>query len=580
MALDLSQISTEIKTPSRRNQILQAKEQQEWIKFHADTSFNFVSSVPYERFKAFVKSLLPADKFALTMNLLKFPIPTNEVTESVFVKLSKIFDGRNPAFNYQFHNTEQRDDWEWYRQEVLGEPNVWSTKAWEYFKTEINCIVVVDLPTEDKTDDPYPRPYFYFVPIDNVISYSVNRETGNMDWVIFKNKGKVISIDDQYYRTFTLDGRRNIVNESVVENPHGLGFCPARFFWNESLTLSAPDVKKSPLSKELSELNWYLFYALSKRHLDLYGSYPILSGYEEECDYIDKDGNSCHKGHLQKPDGTILTDEAGNPVLCPICGAKKNLAGAGTYVEVPIPDKDQPDLRNPIQMLTVDKQSLDYNVEEVERLRKKIVSACVGLDNSILNETSLADKQVDATYESQETVLNRVKKGFEVIQEFVDSTCCLLRYGEAFISCKINYGTEFYTLTPEVLQKRYSDAKKGGASDAELDALRQQLIETQYRHNPIMLQRMIILSDLEPYRHLSREEVKTMHDDRLMTDEEYIVKSNFTALVKRFERENDNILEFGTKMPYSKKIDTIYTTLLGYAKESIPARQDTIPTNQ
>ena len=46
---------------------------------------------------------------------------------------------------------------------------------------------------------------------------------------------------------------------------------------------------------------------------------------------------------------------------------------------------------------------------------------------------------------------------------------------------------------------RYNEAKEGGASESELDALRTQLLETQYIIHPV--QRMIILNDLEPLRH-------------------------------------------------------------------------------
>lgn len=579
MGLDLSRIHKEVQTPSKRGTILKAIEQQDRIKFHADTTLDIAESVPYIKFKAFASSLLPADKFALTMNLLKFPIPTNEVCESIWVRLSKIFDGRNPSFDYEFHNTQEKDDWEWYRQEKLHEPSVWANKAWEYFKTEINSVMVVDMPEAQDATDKYPQPYFYFVPIDEVISYHVNRNTENMDWIIFHSgEDRVIAIDEEAYWVFAwnrnnkrISDRSDKLNgelgELIARNPHGLGFCPARFFWNEPLSLSNPDIKKSPLSKELSDLDWYLFYCLGKRHLDTYAGYPIYSAYEEECDYSDKDGNVCHHGHLQKPDGSYLTDLNGNLVVCPLCNNKKQLAGAGTFVSVPIPKDGQPDLRKPIDITTIDTKSLNYNVEEKERLRKHIISSCVGMDNTILNEVSLADKQVDASFESQDVVLNRIKKGFEQAQKFIDSTCCLLRYGEGFISCSINYGTEFYTLTPEVLQERYNKAKEGGSSEYVLDALGRQLVETEYRHNPIELQRMLILSDLEPFAHLSKSEVLGLFDKGLISKAEALLKNNFTAYVRKFERVHENILEFGYNMPYEKKIETIYQTLLSYAEE-------------
>ena len=564
MGLSLQKIKEEVLHPSKQRELGMAKAQQDWIKFHVDTNLDAVNSLPFLKFKAFVKSQLPEDKYITSMNNLKFPLPTNSLTEGIFTLLSKIFDGRNPAFNYQFHRTHERDDWEWYRQEVLDEPNVWSQKAWRYFQTEINCVMVVDMPLEDNGDR-YPQPYFYFVPISEVISYEVNPRTKNMNWIIFKNGDVVIAIDDTSYRTFAYEDRQ--LGELLTDNPHDLGYCPSRFFWSEPLSLSNPDIKKSPISKELSALDWYLFKSLGVKHLDTYASYPIYSAFEEECDYIDKDGNACHKGYLQKPNGEYVTGVDGTPMPCPICHGKKQLMGAGSFITVPVPTEGQPDLRKPVDITTVDRKSLDYNVEELKRLETKIVNSCVGVDNTILNETSLADKQVDATFESKDNVLNRIKQGFEEAQEWVDTTICLLRYRSAFISASINYGNEFYTLTPETLQKRYTAAKEGGASEAELDALRTQLIETTYRHNPMVLQRMLILNDLEPYRHRTQDEVKALRELGLVSDAELILKADFMGFVKQFERDNDNILEFGTAIPYSDKIKNIYQTLLHYAEQ-------------
>lgn len=564
MGLSLQKIKDEVLHPSKQREISAAKAQQDWIKFHVDTNLDAVRSMPFLKFKAFVKSQLPEDKYITSMNNLKFPLPTNALTEGIFTLLSKIFDGRNPAFNYQFHRTHERDDWEWYRQEVLDEPNVWSQKAWRYFQTEINCVLVVDMPLED-SGDRYPQPYFYFVPIAEVISYEVNPRTKNFDWIIYKNGDIVIAIDDKAYRTFAYENGQ--LGEMLTENPHNLGYCPSRFFWSEPLSLSTPDIKKSPISKELSALDWYLFKSLGVKHLDTYASYPIYSAFEEECDYIDKDGNTCHKGYLQKPNGEYVTGVDGTPMPCPICHGKKQLMGAGSFITVPVPTEGQPDLRKPVDITTIDKKSLDYNVEELKRLKSDIVNSCVGVDNTILNETSLADKQVDATFESKDNVLNRIKQGFEEAQEWTDTTICLLRYGSAFISASINYGNEFYTLTPETLQKRYTAAKEGGASEAELDALRTQLIETTYRHNPMVLQRMLILNDLEPYRHRTQDEVKALRELNLVSDAELVLKADFMGFVKQFERDNDNILEFGTQIPYSEKIQTIYQTLLHYAEQ-------------
>lgn len=538
------------------------------IKFHAQTSMSPIVCQPLTDFMAWVGNILPADKFKMFKQLFRYPVKTNEVTGICFDKLSRVFDGRNPAFNYQFLNSEQRDDWEYYRQEVLKEPTIWQTKGWEHFKTEINSVLVVDMPSDPDPTDKYPQPYFYWLTIDAVIDYEVNPQTGNMEYIIFHQPDeKIAVIDDESYRVFSKDKAGNI-GDLLIESPHALGYCPARFFWDVPMSLKDKDVKESPLTKQLEALDWFLFFHISKRHLDLYGAYPIYSGFEQNCDYSNKEnGDYCDGGFLKDKQGYYKLDSAGLLCRCPKCGEKR-IAGVGSFVEVPIPGENQPDLRNPVQMLTVDTASLDYNVTEEDRLRNNIITSTVGVDNEIISNQALNEKQVDANFESQSTILNRVKKGFESAQTFVDETICRLRYGNSFVSAKVNLGTEFYTMSATELRNRYKTAKETGASEAELDALQTQILETEYRNNPTQLQRMLILAELEPYRHLTRTEAIELYDKHLMDENDLRVKLNFSDLIRRFERENTNILEFGTAISFDKKIQTIQNKLKDYVSKN------------
>lgn len=271
---------------------------------------------------------------------------------------------------------------------------------------------------------------------------------------------------------------------------------------------------------------------------------------------------------LKDKQGYYRLDQAGLLMRCPKCGDKR-ITGAGSFVEIPIPDGDkQPDLRNPVQITTIDRQSLDYNVEEESRLRENIITAVVGQNEEVTQREAFNEQQVEAAFESQSTVLNRVKKGFEAAQQFVDETVCRLRYGSMFVSAKVNYGTEFYLYDATELRNRYKTARDSGASEAELDALQNQLIETEYRNNPTQLQRMLILAELEPYRHLTRTEVLDLYGRNLITENELRIKLNFANFVRRFERENTNILEFGTQIPFAKKIEVITNKFNDYASES------------
>lgn len=562
MAISPETAQRALKEGWNKTTVNRAIEHQNRLKFHVETTMAARYDKPLTDFLAFVSNLIPHDKFKIFKTIFRYPVKTNEVTGICFNKLSRIFDGRNAAFNYQFQSAELREDWERYRKEVLQEPEVWKDKGWEYFKTEPNSVLIVDVPRSQETER--PSPYFYWLSISNVLAYG-KKVDGNFDFIIFRSGEETITvIDDATYRVFLND--HDTLGALVLESPHTLGYCPAKFFVSAPISIDDPDVKASPLSTELESLDWYLFFHLSKRHLDLYAAYPIYSGYEQSCNFSNaENGDYCDGGFLRDRQGYYKLDNNGLIMRCPKCGDKR-IAGVGSFVEVPIPAEGQPDLRNPVQMLTVDRDSLDYNVGEEKRLREDIITAVCGTSEDVQRKTAINEQQVAANFESQTTALKEVKKQFEIAQTFVDATICRLRYGDDFISASINYGTEFFIYDVAELRERYKTAKESGASVAELDALQQQIIETEYRHDPTQLQRMLLLSELEPFRHLTTTEVADLHREGAISDEDFALKLNFTSLIRRFERENINILEFGEQMKYPAKIQKIHETIVNYLK--------------
>jgi hypothetical protein len=113
----------------------------------------------------------------------------------------------------------------------------------------------------------------------------------------------------------------------------------------------------------------------------------------------------------------------------------------------------------------------------------------------------------------------------------------------------------------------YTEAKKAGASEARLDMISDQIIATENRNNPLQAQRMYILKQLEPYRHLTLAELMDLQKEGLIDPILMRIKINFATFVDRFERENINITEFGSALPFNRKIDIINQKLKEYAEE-------------
>lgn len=569
---------------SRKASLTEILSHQDWVRLHSQTRIlPPLGNESWGRFQQTVKSLLPPYKVDLFFNLLKFPLPSTELCSVVFDRLSRVFEGRNPVYDAQFKDKSARNDWEYYRQEYLDEPGVWRNKGWDYFKTEPNSVLVVDMPADGKKVGGKPAPYFYWVTADDIIDYSTN-DDGSISWIIFRSKRnkRIYAIDDTYYWSFTMaEGSDSLVDERAdyKRNEHKLGSCPARFFLSEPVSLENQDVKKSAITTVLSALDWYVFFHTSEKHLDLYASYPIYSGYEKNCGYEKEvgEGDELHVEHCRH--GLLYDDEdhpimvGGRPKRCPVCGDHQ-ITGAGTWLTVPEPGGSPddpggvvPDMLEAVKMLGVDRESLDFNDEKVKKLENAIINRCVGVEGNVFTEFSISDKQVDANYESQSTILVRVKKAFEEAQWFVDDTICRLRYSDSYDSLHIDYGTEFYTLTTEQMRKRYSEAKESGANQSDLAALRRKVLETEYRQDPMQMRRMILLSDIEPLSGVSAAEARAMMDEGVVDKEDVAVKVNFESLLRRFERENGSVESFGVEQEYRDKVTTIQETLKSYVRE-------------
>ena len=555
MGLELNQIKQILQKPSKRQVIQKAVNMQRRLRFHTETNIA-VSDInqPTTIFLDWVKHLLPKDKFNIFLQLFKFPLPTPAVVEDVYRELERVFYSRNSSSSYQFTDSELAEDWALYRKSNLNEPEVWKTMGWKRMQVSPNSILVIDLPQVQTTSR--PEPYFYWLEIDAVVDYQLSKQDENLfEWLVFNQPEHRIAVfDDTSIRVYQLN-EKNEIQSLVSEAQHDLGYCPARFFWSTQLNEKNKDLKKNPITKELSNLDWYLFFSISKQHLDLYAPYPIYSAYEADCNFENNEtGDYCDGGFLRNVKGEYKILNDGTLEKCPCC-SEKRIAGPGSFLEVPIPNQSEgvADMRNPVQITTIDKDSLDYNVNECARLKNEIVISVVGSGGTVSEKEAINETQVTANFESKTSVLNALKTNFELAQKFVEDTVCKLRYGNAFISSSVSWGTEFYVFTVTELYSKYKQAKENGASNSELDAISQQILEVEYRNNPLVLQRMLILKQLEPYPHKTLDEVLKLYEKKLIDENLVKLKINFSTLVEKFERENINIIEFASNKPLREK---------------------------
>lgn len=558
MVLSNAQVQTLIESPLNKAQLQRAVKQESRLRFHAQVVEGKDQASPYYKdFLAWVNSFLTAkEKFNQFEKLLLFPVSTNNVVDIIADEYNKVFNAQNSYFGYEFTKPELKDRFLDYLTKV-DDRDFWETKVFGAMLTGINSIVVVDLDQQQTGDQ--PEPYYYLLDIHQVIDVGTNRD-GSISYLIFKESENIVAVfDDTTYRLFTKNEDGTYYNS--YEAFHELGYCPASFMWSDNLDTRNAIVKQSPLSSVLSYLDKLLAKDVSKDCLDVYAAFPITWMYESECDYENEEHDKCKGG--------FTNHSMHGVVACPACD-KAGLVGAGTLMKVPILRNEQggsfPDLREPAGVISVDVTSLDYNTNEVSRMRGEIIEIATGKASSRLtNREALNEDQIKSQFESQTNILRYIAQNLEKINTWTIDTAARLMFGDQYSSCNINYGTEFYLQTLEDVTNDYKSGKEAGLPSYILLNKRNQIEELQSKNNPTEKERLSILKYLEPYADMTPQEAKSLGVDSF-DKIGFAIKVNFVTFIHKFELEYGNIVEWGSALTLSEKIKRINQVLENYAK--------------
>lgn len=496
------------------------------------------------------------------MYMMRFPVKTVGEVAKIKGDLGKVFDGQNPVFKYDFKSSDLEEDWMDFITEKQLQ-NKWRTDGLEAMMLSINAVMIVDFPESQEGER--PEPYSWFLDICHAIDFE--DEVDEMEWFQYrKDKQTIVHIDEYSYRTFFFENNPDELR-LISEIPHDFGYTPAKFFWKEGINRVDPDIKLSPLTTSLGELDWLLYFMLAKQHLDTYAGYPIYSAYERDCDY-EYEGERgyvrCDRGFLKDLSNHYL-QQGDRMAVCPIC-SQKRLRGPGTYFEIPKPgpENDNADMRNPVQITTIDRHSLEFNVNEVARLKKEIHQSVVGAYSDVSNEQAMNVKQIMAAFEARTGKLRDLKKNFEIIMEWEAYTLAKGRYGDDFIGCFIDLGTDFYLYESQYLLDLYHTARTAKADSSILDSLQNQYFAARYRNSPDQLQREMIITHIDPLRHVTTEEAAKLHEMNVVGFTDFVIKLNLSTFVNRFERENAPLTKFGSLLPFDQRINRIKQIIQSY----------------
>lgn len=558
MVLSNSDAKRLIEHPCSTIQLQRARYHESRLRFHAQVSEHRTYGSRYQfDFLAWAKVTITAsDKFNQFDNQLTYPLKSNEVVDSISDEYAKVFNSQNAFIGYDFTDPNLKQE---YTEYSKGYEHFWRKDIFTAMLSAINSIVVIDMAVTPDEDGDEVKPYYYLLSIDRVIDVKVETD-GEIEYLIFNDaEDRIVVIDDTSYRVYKKVNDRVILQST---NLHPLGYTPASFMWNDALSPETPMIKLSPISAILGDLDTYLFQYTCKKCLDIYASFPIYWHFDNKCKV-----DGCASGYIRRPSTVIPGDFWME--RCPAC-EKNSLVGAGSVLKVDPPrGTDSPNLREPAGIISVDRASLDYNVDETERLRDQIIASATGkITEKFRTSGAMNEDQVHSNYVSQTNILMWIAGNFEKIHHFVIDATATLMYGDRYTGCSVSYGTDFYLEDQNKVTEEYVNAKAAGLPMYILQAKRNQVDELQSKNNPQERQRLYILRQLEPYQDVGMDILQKIPG---LDINKFVIKLNFSTFVNRFEIEYGNIVEWGSALDLKTKIDRINLIFNQYAADQQPA---------
>jgi len=525
-----------------------------------------------EAYKELVRDMaqiIHADKIDRVLKHMIYPLPVTAITGEILRDINRVFEGRNKHFSVNSDSQSQQKNIDDYLSKVNAKAFI-EKYGRIVLKNKPNSVIVLD---RNEEKGAYP----ILVDNDRILDFDIDHD-GKFQYISFLHsehsekgvKTKYIAFYDAYkYRVFKSIGG-NITATPEIEVSHNLGYCPARSFMTEDANSKTKFRKKTPLLTVLGSLLHWTTYDAGKRYIDNYVPYPIIEKAISACNNEDCNGGfiyrdaetSVYNANTGETAITVNTSKT----ACPTC-AKSSLLGPGTTVNIdPTDNKEDLDARGIFKFIIPDTSSLEYIQNILDQIELKSHLKATGMDGMITKEAVNSD-QVKGSFERAKSVLLGIKVQLELAYLWMLEGLIKLQFGIDGVSINANFGTEWYILTEEHLQNLFGSAKEMGLPESEIDEIYSMLVETKYRSNPMLVDRLKTINELSPAPYDTTEEAIRKKEQGGLSNEDLIIKLNLTRYIKRFERENGSIAGYGAKETYLKKVNSIYQRLKDYANE-------------
>lgn len=512
-------------------------------------------------------------KYKRVLQFARYPLPVVDISDSILTDFFKVFDGKNRFFNVEGdRNIEVLNEWI-----SQNTPDKWiQENAMKVYKNKPNSFVVVDVDAEGK-------PYLILIDSERLIDAEFKKDgQGQLEYIVFIHSQEVVKegkesvvktlfsvYDDLKYYVFSKLSNQDSYNLER-ESLHNIGYCPARSFVSTSSNSQNKFMRRIAFSSSLSKLEDWQYFDIFRNYVDHYAPFPVTEAPKKACP-----NPQCNDGFISEE---VIVDPINNITetkltTCPTCqgGDHGQHVYPGTHIGIKVNANAKKDGSGVFRMIFPETDKLEYVPNKLDKIELEVRLKTVGINNMIGKE-AINEMQIKGSFASMETILLRTKDELDQLYKWIVQTVGNVFYLNLNLKIEANFGTEFYLISEEDLQKRFDNAKKIGMPLEEQLNIYKQLLQTKYKGNQNKLERSIMLLDLDPFPMMSIEEVLKLLDKSVLDKFEVNLKVNFLKFISQFESENVDITQFGVNLDYSSRIDRIKKELYLYNQEMIDER--------
>lgn len=387
-----------------------------------------------------------------------------------------------------------------------------------------SAIVVID--TEENG-----TPFFWFPDLAKVLAYELDRQGKFNFLVLLRDEGQRAVYCPEFYRLYSKDDTD--LTAPILEQYHGLGFCPARFLWDECLTKPDRFLRRTNATAFENELDDYIIHQTSRQYQEMFAKYFITTRIEEKCT-VTRQGQRCNGQFFewQEIDGTW------NRAACDC--KKSKFLGPGSELQVTLGENDAPGLPQLVDFISPDIDILNFNKARSEEHADALLNILAGGNPEGFNNKAVNEKQVNGIFERKNKLVAGYARTLERAHKFILECFARLRT-DGDVKVTVDYGSIFQLETTTFLNSQLTESRAAGSGLGKLLAL-QSKINTNEAKTMAEAGRLAVIDMLADLPGIGTAELIALFNAGGIDRQSLNYHLQLPNLITRYERERGQIV--------------------------------------